>query len=82
MLKITIPDGYAVDELPASKILALPNNAGRYTYSITQNGKILNVTSNFSINKTLFLQNEYPALKEFYNQVVAKQNEQIVIKKK
>jgi hypothetical protein len=35
-----------------------------------------------SINKTLFAQDEYPNLREFYNQVVAKQDEQIVLKKK
>jgi hypothetical protein len=34
------------------------------------------------INKNLFPQDEYPNLREFYSQVVAKQTEQIVLKKK
>jgi len=34
------------------------------------------------INKSLFIQDEYPHLREFYNRVVAKQAEQIVLKKK
>jgi hypothetical protein len=82
LCKIVIPAGYVVDELPQPKVIALPGNAGRYSYSLTQQGNIINVVSNFQINKSLFAQNEYPYLKEMYNQVIAKQAEQIVLKKK
>jgi hypothetical protein len=37
--------------------------------------------SKLNINKTLFLPSEYANIKEFYAQVVAKQNEQVVLKK-
>ncbi|NOT75210.1 MAG: DUF3857 and transglutaminase domain-containing protein [Cyclobacteriaceae bacterium] len=80
--KIVIPDGYVVDELPKSKLLALPANAGKYLYNASQIGNTISITSTFLINRTLFVQDEYPSLREFYNQVVAKQAEQIVIKKK
>lgn len=60
----------------------MPENAARYTYSVAQNGNIISLTSMFHINKSLFTQLEYPYLREFYNQVVAKQAEQIVLKKK
>jgi hypothetical protein len=80
--KITIPEGYVVDELPQSKILVLPNNAARYTLSTSQMGNVVSLTSNIQINKTLFIQDEYLNLREFYNQIVAKQAEQIVLKKK
>lgn len=82
MCRISMPEGYRVDELPQAKVLALPANAGRFTYSVTQAGNLLNVVSNFQINKSIFTQAEYPNLREFYNQVVAKQAEQIVLKKK
>ena len=82
MCRITIPAGYKIDELPQPKLLALPGNAGRYTYSVTQVGNLINVVSNFQINKSIFTQEEYPGLREFYNQVVAKQAEEIVLKKK
>ncbi len=80
--RVTIPEGYQVDELPEAKAIALPANAGRFTYSVTKAGNLLNIISNFQINKSLFSQIEYPNLREFYNQVVAKQAEQIVLKKK
>jgi hypothetical protein len=82
MCKITVPDGYVIDELPVSKVFMLPGNAARYTFSAAVTGNTINVTSNMQINKNLFIQDEYPNLREFYNQVVAKQTEQIVLKKK
>ncbi len=80
--KLVIPDGYLVDELPKSKLLRLPENAGRYAYNVTQAGNTVFISSTLQINKNLFIQKEYPALREFYSQIVAKQAEQIVLKKK
>jgi hypothetical protein len=71
-----------VEEIPQAKVIALPANAGRFTYSITQAGNLINIVNSFQINKSIFSQAEYPNLREFYNQVVAKQTEQIVLKKK
>jgi Domain of Unknown Function with PDB structure (DUF3857) len=82
LCKITLPETMVVDELPKSKVIALPANAGKYIYNSTQLGNVISITSSFQINKSLFNQDEYPNLKEFYNQVVAKQAEQIVVKKK
>jgi hypothetical protein len=82
MCKLTIPDGYVIDEMPKSKVLMLPENAAKFMYNVGQNGNTINITSQFLINKNIFVQTEYPDLKEFYNQVVAKQTEQIVLKKK
>lgn len=80
--KITIPDGYVADEIPANRIFVLPNNAAKFVYSVNVTGNVISVVSNLQINKSLFVQTEYPDLREFYNQIVAKQNEQIVLKKK
>lgn len=81
-IRLTIPEGYMVEELPKNKMLALPNNGARYVYSAVQVGNAINFTSTLALNKPLFTQEEYPTLREFYNQVVAKQAEQIVLKKK
>lgn len=82
MCKLTLPEGYAVDEMPQSKLMMLPGNAAKYAFNVTQNGNSIVVTSSMQINKNLFTQEEYPNLREFYTQVVAKQAEQIVLKKK
>ncbi len=80
--KISVPDGYIIEEVPKNKLMVLPGNAGKYVYSVAQINNTLNVTTNFQINQTLFSQEQYLDLREFYNQVVAKQAEQIVLKKK
>lgn len=82
MGKFVIPSGYVVEELPKVKVLGLPKNGGKYTYSISVTGNTIQFTSHLIINQALFTQQEYPNLKEFYNQVVAKQAEQIVLRKK
>jgi hypothetical protein len=82
MCKITVPENFSIDELPKSKVLALPGNAAKYLFNVAQNGNVIVITSTMAINKNLFLQDEYPNLREFYTQVVAKQAEQIVLKKK
>jgi hypothetical protein len=82
VIKVVVPDDYIVEELPKSKIFMLPGSAAKYLYNVTQLGNTISITSNISINKSLFTQDEYPNLREFYNQVVAKQAEQIVFKKK
>lgn len=79
--KLKLPEGYAVDEVPASKLMTLPDNTARYVFNTTVNGDVITVTSMLSINKAIFTQLEYPNLREFYNQVVAKQAEQIILKK-
>ncbi|MBS1682318.1 MAG: DUF3857 and transglutaminase domain-containing protein [Bacteroidetes bacterium] len=80
--KITLPEGYTLDELPKAKLLALPGNDAKYLYNTTQVGNTVSITSSLTINKALFSQDEYPNLREFYSQVIAKQAEQIVLKKK
>lgn len=82
MSRITLPEGFNVDELPQPKLIMMPGNAAKYSYTVTQMGNTLNVVSLLQINKSLFLQDEYTNLREFYNQIIAKQSEQIVLKKK
>ena len=79
---ITIPDGYAVEELPQSKVFTLPESAAKYTFNISVNSNTIVVMNRLQINKTLFYQDEYPNLREFYTRLVAKNSENIVLKRK
>jgi hypothetical protein len=79
---ISIPENYLADELPKPKVVLLPNNGGKFTYNVQVVGKTINVISILSINQSLFTQLEYKGLREFYDLVVSKHAEQIVLKKK
>ncbi|MEM6966666.1 MAG: DUF3857 domain-containing protein, partial [Bacteroidota bacterium] len=81
MLKLEIPDGYAVETLPEISKIALPEKAGQFSYSAKMVGGEIMVLSRLRINKTLFLEDEYALLKQFYNIIVKKHAEQIVLKK-
>jgi hypothetical protein len=82
LFKLTLPENYSVDEIPKSKVMILPENGAKYIYNVVQNGNQVSITSMFQINKSLFSQTEYPHLREFYNQMMAKQAEQIVLRRK
>jgi hypothetical protein len=82
MIKINVPPDYVIEELPKNKVIVLPNNAAKYLYNIGQMGNSINISSSLTIAKGIFTQNEYPNLREFYSQIIAKQAEQIVLKKK
>lgn len=81
-LILNLPDGYMVDELPEQAAVALPGNAGIFRYLIQDQGTSIMVRCQLNLMKPLFTSVDYPALREFYNQVVQKEAEQIVLKKK
>ena len=81
-LSFEIPENYQVTASPASVNLKLPDNGASFVYEVKQLGNTIKVSSMFSISKTMFLPAEYNNLKEFYNQVIKKQSEPIILKKK
>jgi hypothetical protein len=80
-MQLTIPEGYKVEELPKSKLLALPDGGGKFQYSVSQADNKIVLNFRLSIDKPLFIPSEYPNLKEFFNLVINKEAEQIILKK-
>jgi Domain of Unknown Function with PDB structure (DUF3857)/Domain of Unknown Function with PDB structure (DUF3858)/Transglutaminase-like superfamily len=82
-MQMEIPKGYEVDELPKEVIVRLnENNDGIFEYRISEVNGIISLRSRLRISHTFFLPDEYATLREFFNLVVKKHNEQIVFKKK
>lgn len=81
ILELTLPDGVVLEDKPENLRLALPAKSGSYTYSIRQLNNKLQIISRLCINKTMFVSTEYPGLKEFYNRIVAKQAEMLILKR-
>ena len=78
---IKIPGNYTISNLPAPVRLVLPGNSATYSYDVSLEGSVIKMTSRFVTNKTLFLQHEYTGLREFFNQMIKKQSEPIILKK-
>ncbi len=82
IFNFTIPDGYVIDKLPESKVITLPGNAARAMFNFSGTDKKVQVLERVMVNRTYFAAEEYPALRDFHQRVVAKQKEAIVLKKK
>ena len=79
---IEVPKGYKVDELPKQMLVKLDEKGESFfEYRITHSENIISFRSRIKLNKTMFLPEEYESLREFFNLVVKKQSEQIVLKK-
>lgn len=79
--KIQIPEGYTVSELPKSVVFKSPDNSLRFVYSSNVTGNNISITCKFVIGKTVYMSQDYGIIKEIFNQIVAKEGEQIVLKK-
>jgi hypothetical protein len=80
--KIVFPDQFEVEEMPKSKVMALAANSGKFSYSTNTSSKMVTSTSHLIINKSEFDPQEYLGLRELYTQVIAKQSEKIILKRK
>jgi hypothetical protein len=76
-----IPEGYAIDEKPADLAIALPDGKTKFAYKMVLNGNRLQISSVLDIGKSMYIFEEYPDLKEFFNKMVSKQAEKVVLKK-
>jgi len=81
MYEFAIPEGYTVESVPTNANIKLPDGSITLLYSIQVDNNKIRLIYKRNINKSLFLPDEYPALKEFYNMIVKKHNEQIILKK-
>jgi hypothetical protein len=58
------------------------NESAFFEYRISHSASIISLRSRLKISRTLYANEEYENLREFFNMIVNKQNEQIVFKKK
>lgn len=83
ILTMEVPAGYEVDELPKQMIVKLDEKESAFfEYRISQSGSTISLRSRLKLNRTVFANDEYGNLREFFNMIVNKENEQIVFKKK
>ncbi|GAB4407502.1 MAG: hypothetical protein OHK0039_10040 [Bacteroidia bacterium] len=82
MLGLRIPEAFQVEQLPLPIRVVLPNNAGTFTYNVLQMDNILHFTSTLYLNKTVFLPGEYEGIRTFFDYVVNKHQEDLVLKRR
>jgi len=82
-MQMEIPKGYVLDELPKQSVVKFNEEGDAvFEYRISSYESNIMFRSRLLVKRTIFLPEEYENLREFFNLVVKKHNEQIVFKKK
>ena len=83
MITLTLPAGYELAEVPASALVSLPNEGGRFVYSVSVAGPgRVQLTSRLSLRDTVYPADAYASLRELYRLLMARQSEKLIIQKK
>ena len=83
LLRLEIPTGYVIDEMPKQMVVKLnEDDDGMFEFRISESGGGISLRSRLRLKRAFFMPEEYEMLREFFNLVVKKHSEQIVFKKK
>ena len=80
-VSLEIPEGYVVESLPAPINIATAENVGSFVFNIASSANKIQTVVTTTINEAIVPSDFYPVLKGFYQQMIDKQNEKIVLKK-
>ena len=81
MIRIEIPDGFLVDELPETVRIQLPDGNGYYSFMSSLSGNTLTFVSTTNIESIYYGPEYYSSLKELYQAKVDATNTTVVLKK-
>ncbi len=81
LITINIPEGYQIESVPESLALQLPEDIGSYTYNITSKENQIQVKLTTEIKAPLISAEGYEMIKNYYQQIVQKNTEKIVLTK-
>ena len=80
-INIDIPEGYKVEFLPKAANLLTGDNIGAFSYVIQNTDNKIQMIITTNINTAIVSADFYDVLKEFYQGMINKQNEKIVLTK-
>jgi len=82
LLGLEIPEGFEIIQTPNPIRVLMPNDAGEFTYNVLIDESIVHVSSTIFIEKTNYLPQEYEEIKTFFEYIIRKHEEDIVLKRK
>lgn len=78
----SLPEGYVVDELPASQRVSSEDKSLTVTFAVEEKGDgKLAVNFTVAVRKTVYRANEYAGLRELFRHIIEMQETTIVLKK-
>ena len=80
-ISIKIPENYKVVSVPESVKLVLKEDMGHFVIQVKEQNGSISVKASLSINTGMIPASDYELLKDFYNKMLKKMNEKIVLEK-
>jgi len=80
-INIEIPEGYKVEFLPKPSKSLTGDNIGAFSYVISNSENKIQIIATTNINTAIVSADFYDVLKEFYQGMITKQNEKIILTK-
>jgi hypothetical protein len=81
VVNIDIPEGFTVESLPPSKKVTSLGNACQFNFKSGVQGNKITITSTLQVNQTIIVGTQYQEFKGFFEEVVKKHLEKVVLKK-
>jgi transglutaminase-like putative cysteine protease len=82
VFSMDIPQGYQIEDMPKNLSMSTPDKSATFSYAIGQTGDKIQLRTRLVINRPIYEVDEYQTIRTFFTQLIAKQEEQIVLKKK
>jgi transglutaminase-like putative cysteine protease len=79
--EIEIPENYRIIALPKAVSLKLPNNGGTFISAVKIADHKITIFNKVDLKKTVYSPQEYPYLKELFNQIIITENSLITLEK-
>lgn len=80
-INIKTPKGYSILKQPKNANISLPNKGGKLLMNVMTNKDGLTIYFKYTLNKAVYNNLEYNYLKEYFNQIIQKQDSFIHYKK-
>lgn len=81
MINITMPEGYVIESLPKGINVVMEENIGSFKYNVIAQNNTIQLMIVFDMNYVNISKDYYKTLKDFYQNIIEKQNEKIVLKR-
>lgn len=80
-LRLTLPEGYEIQDLPRSRRMGLASGGGRFLRSMVVQDGVLTLQARFTLGKSVYQPDQYAELRQFFAEVVAVQSEPLVLQR-
>ncbi|MEL6864428.1 MAG: hypothetical protein AAFP19_08420, partial [Bacteroidota bacterium] len=81
VVRLLLPEGYQVEEIPASMRYALTSNGAEFNYLVDAKDDMLRLVSKMHFRQTNYQPDEFGELQQLLDISLAKFNEQVVLKR-